>query len=145
MKAKDVMTTEPACCYPSTSIQEVARLMKQFDCGEIPVVDEKTRKPVGVITDRDIACRCVADGKDTRQVTAEDCMSKPVITVTPDADLEECCTAMEKNQIRRIPVVDSDGCCGIVSQADIARTSSAKQVASVVKIVSRPTPSASRL
>ncbi len=65
MQVREIMTENPACCGPENSVQEAARLMVQNDCGEVPVVDQ-SGQPVGVITDRDIACRCVAQGKDSR-------------------------------------------------------------------------------
>ena len=65
LQVKDIMTKDPVCCFPDTSLEHVARLMVEHDCGEIPVVDtEESKKPVGVITDRDIACRTVAQSKN---------------------------------------------------------------------------------
>ena len=140
MQVKEVMTADPACCTSKTGLQEVAKLMVDNDCGEIPVVDnEKTRKPIGVITDRDIVCRTVAQGLNPLDLTVADFMSKPCVTVTPDMTVEECTRVLEQNKIRRVPVVDSDGsCCGIVAQADIALRAREK-VAQVVKEVSEPT------
>ncbi len=139
MRVQDVMTANPACCTPDTSLQEAARLMAQWDCGEIPVIDEQ-RRPRGVITDRDIACRAVAEGKDPRQTRVGEVMSSPVVTVTPEADLDEVFEQMESHQIRRIPVVDENGiCCGMVSQADIARAASPRETAEVLREISRPT------
>lgn len=136
MHVREIMTENPACCAPEDSVQEAARLMVENDCGEIPVLDE-TGQPVGVITDRDIACRCVAEGKDLNTPVSE-VMSAPVVTVTPDADLDECCAKMEESQVRRIPVVDESGqCCGIVSQADVARVANEEKTAELVRDVSR--------
>ena len=137
MKIQDIMSTSPACCGPETNLREVARLMVDHDCGEIPVVNGG--KPVGVITDRDIAARAVAQGRNPLELTARDCMSSPAITVNPDTDVKDCCDTMEKHQIRRVPVVDASGnCCGMVSQADIAQHASARKTAEVVKQVSQP-------
>lgn len=136
MDVREVMTEKPACCAPEDSVQEAARLMVENDCGEVPVLDE-TGQPVGVITDRDIACRCVAEGKDLNTPVSE-VMSAPVVTVTPDADLDDCCARMEESQVRRIPVVDESGeCCGIVSQADVARVANEEKTAQLVRDVSR--------
>ncbi|MBI3312961.1 MAG: CBS domain-containing protein [Candidatus Omnitrophica bacterium] len=139
MKVEDIMTDDPSCCTPDTTLLKVAKMMSDMDCGEIPVVDNQiSLKPVGVITDRDIVCRAVAEGKNPLDMTVRECMSSPCIAVTPDTSLEECCGILEKNQIRRVPVVDEQGsCCGIVAQADIARKASEEQVAEVVKEVSR--------
>jgi len=116
------------------------------DCGCIPVVEsERTMKPVGVITDRDIVCRIVARGQNPLDMTAGDCMSGNVIVVTPEMSLDECCAIMENNQVRRVPVVDATGrCCGIVSQADIAENAPNKTTAQVVKEVSKDSARASR-
>src|SRR5438445_6048103 len=122
MQVKEMMTPDPACCTPETGLQEVAQMMIDNDCGEIPVVDNKQNKiPVGVITDRDIVCRAIAKGLNPLELKVAECMSKPCVTVTPDTLLEECCRILEENQIRRVPVVDSTGsCCGIVAIVDIA-------------------------
>jgi CBS domain-containing protein len=105
-----------------------------------------SRKPLGVVTDRDITCRTVAQGRNPFELAAKDCMSSPVVTVTLDAALEDCCRAMEQNQVRRLPVIDDQGeCCGSVSQADIARAASEKIAGHVVKEVSRETSTPSRV
>lgn len=148
MKAKDIMTGDPACCTRDTNLEEVAKLMDENDCGCIPVVeDESSRKPVGVVTDRDITCRVIAQGQNALEKTAGDCMSTPCVTVTEDTSMEDCCRILEEKQIRRVPVIDSNGdCCGMVAQADIARDASREQTAGVLKEVSKETdePSAVR-
>ena len=137
MKIQEIMTPNPACCGPETNLGEVARLMVDHDCGEIPVV--RDGRPIGVITDRDIAARAVAAGRNPLEMKASDLMSTPVITVSPSTDVDDCCETMEEHQIRRVPVVDERGsCCGMVSQADIAKHASARKTAQVVKEVSRP-------
>lgn len=145
--AKDVMTKDPVCCTPATSLQEVARLMIANDCGEIPVVEsERTMKPIGVITDRDIICRTVALGKNPLEMITSECMSSPSVIVVSDASLEECCKTMEVSRVRRLLVVDELGtCCGIVSQADIARNASQEWIAEVMKQISQPTVSPSNV
>jgi CBS domain-containing protein len=135
--ARDVMTPDPACCTPNTMLDDVAKMMVQNDCGEIPVIDS-TDQVVGVITDRDIVCRVVAEGKNPIAYTAETCMSDPVVTVRDNTPIEEVLTTMEKHQIRRVPVVDERGCCaGMISQADVAWTGGARDVAEFVREVSR--------
>jgi CBS domain-containing protein len=137
MVARDVMTPDPACCSPNTTLDQVAKLMTQNNCGEIPVIDSADH-PVGVITDRDIVCRVVADGKNPSAHTAEQYMTQPVVTVTADMPLDQILSMMEKHQIRRVPVVDEHGCCaGIIAQADIAWTGGAHDVAELVREVSR--------
>jgi CBS domain-containing protein len=145
MRVKEVMTADPACCVPETALQEVAQMMVDHDCGEIPVVEnKKTNLPIGVITDRDIVCRSVARGFNPLDLAVGDCMSTPCVTVTPDMSLEECSRIMEENKIRRVPVVDAAGsCCGIVALADIALYAKRSVTAEVVKEVSEPTSAAS--
>lgn len=142
MQVKEIMTEKPVCCTPDTKLQNVAQLMCEQNCGEIPVVDgKKTMKPIGVITDRDIVCRTLAKGKNPLESTATECMTKPAITVNPETSIGECCRLMEEFQIRRIPVVDKNGaCCGIVAQADVARCAPEYEAASLVKEVSLPAP-----
>ena len=145
MEVREVMTANPACCTPDTPLPEVARIMVDKDCGEIPVVENKeSRIPIGVVTDRDIVCRTVAKDKNPLQLTAADCMSTSIVTVTPDTPVEECCRIMEEKQIRRVPVVDANGaCCGIVALADLAREAKSGVAGDVVKEVSEPSKSTS--
>ena len=143
MKVNDVMSTNVACCVKDTPLKEVAQMMVDCDCGEVPVTDAAGR-PVGVVTDRDITCRAVAKGRNPLELTAADCMTSPALTVTPDASLDECCEMLEANQIRRMPVVDATGrCVGIVSLADIARDAPKGETAKVVQRVSQPSVRAS--
>ena len=146
-QVKDIMTARPACCTADASVRDAALLMVKHDCGEIPVVEsEDNPRPLGVITDRDIACRVVAAGRDLNETTAGDCMSAPCVTVRPETSLEQCCGVLEENQIRRVPVVDEIGnCCGIVAQADIARHASKEQAAEIVQEISHPNRHPSRV
>jgi CBS domain-containing protein len=147
MQVREIMSDQLVCCTPDTPLREVARLMAEHDCGQIPVADSGgSRKPIGVVTDRDIACRVVGQGRNALELTARDCMSAPVVTVRADASVDDCCRTMEEHQIRRVPVVDEAGnCTGIVSQADIARVASEKVAGHVVREVSRETTSPSRV
>ena len=143
MQVQEIMTSNPARCTPGASLKEAAQLMADYDCGEIPVVDDSGR-PVGVVTDRDIACRGIAQGKAADAPVSE-VMSSPAVTVSPETSLDDCCKTLEDNQIRRVPVVDESGsCCGMVSQADIARNASEHDTAQVVRDISRPTEESSR-
>ena len=135
--AKDLMTKNPRCCTEDVTLHEVARLMVQNDCGEIPVVGEGNQL-IGVVTDRDIVVRAVAEGKDTLAITAEECMTHPAISVDEDDELEDVLSTMEKHQIRRVIVVDNGGCCvGIIAQADVARGARDSEVGELVREVSR--------
>src|SRR5687768_8722560 len=95
--ARDVMTSDPACCTADTTLNRVAQLMVSHDCGEIPVVDA-TGRPIGVITDRDIVCRVVAEGRNPVEHTAAEYMSQPAVTVRADAPLDEVISTMERHQ-----------------------------------------------
>ena len=140
MQVREIMTSNPYCCTADTSLEEVAKAMVAHDCGEIPIVRSTSDKTlVGVVTDRDIVCRLVAEGRNPIDESAESAMSSPVISVRESTPLEECARLMEDNQIRRVPVVNGGGmCCGIVSQADIANNASRKITADLVKDVSQP-------
>lgn len=147
MQAQEIMTSQPACCTPQTGLRDVARMMVEHDCGAIPVVQsDQDRHLVGMITDRDIVCRSVAEGKNPLGLTAADCMSDTIVAVTTVTDLEDCCRIMEEHQIRRIPVVDDAGqCCGMVAQADVAQRVPGGQAARFVKELSRQTEGAAAL
>jgi CBS domain-containing protein len=135
--AKDLMTKNPRCCTEDMTLHEVARLMVQIDCGEIPVVGEGNQL-IGVVTDRDIVVRAVAEGKDTRAITVEECMTHPAISVDEDESLADVMSTMEKHQIRRVVVVNGAGCCvGIIAQADVARGAQNSDVGELVREVSR--------
>jgi len=145
MKVQAIMTPNPACCTPDTSLREVAEMFVDHDCGALPVVESReSLKPVGIITDRDIACRAIAKGRNALELAARDCMSSPSVTIREDASLTNCLEAMEANRVRRVIVVDEfDRCCGIVSQADIALRGGKRATAEVLREVSEPMPSSS--
>jgi CBS domain-containing protein len=135
--ARDVMTTDPACCSVSTTLDQIAKMMVQNSCGEIPIVNT-ANQPIGVVTDRDIVCRIVAEGKHPAAHTAESCMTSPVVTVRLDMPLDDVLMAMEEHQIRRVPVVDEAGICvGIIAQADIAAVGPPKKTGELVSQISR--------
>ena len=147
MQVKDIMTTDPACCTPQSKLEEAVRLMIDYDCGEIPVVDDfKTAMPIGVITDRDITCRTVGKGLNPLDLTVGDVMTTPLISVMPDNSLDECYKVLEQNQIRRVPVVDANGkCVGIVALADIALNVSRADSGEILHEVSAMSVSASNV
>jgi CBS domain-containing protein len=137
MQAQDVMTTNPAACTRDTSLTDVARMMVDNDCGVIPVVDNG--RLIGVITDRDIVCRTLANGLDPYEMAAGDCMTLPALAVRPDDDLETCLHQMEEHQVRRIFVRDDRGrCVGVISQADIAQHTGDHDTGRVVREISQP-------
>jgi CBS domain-containing protein len=119
--AEDVMTPAPTFATPDTPLSEVARWMVIHSCGALPVVEDVVSlRPVGIVTDRDITCRAVAQGRDPAAMTAADCMSSPVVVVSRDTPIEECVATLEQRELRRLVVVDAEGrCCGILSRADL--------------------------
>lgn len=139
MRIEEVMTRTPACCTPDTELQEIAQMMVEYDCGQIPLVQSTSDpKVLGVVTDRDIVSRLVAQGRNPLDLRADACMSQPVITVRIDDSVDECIRVMEVHRIRRVPVVDGEGVMrGIVSQADIAQHVSHASTGELVKEVSR--------
>ena len=138
MSIEHVMTRTPACCTPNTGLAEIARMMVKHDCGLIPLVRSVADlRLVGVITDRDIVSRLVAEGRNPLNLRAETCMSQPVVTVNIGDSVGECIRVMELHRIRRVPVVDGDGVMrGIVSQADIAHHAARGSTGQLVKTVS---------
>ena len=117
MNVRDVMTTNPRCVSPNDSIQIAARIMKEEDTGVVPIVDNG--RPVGVITDRDIVVRAVADGSQANKPVRE-IASSDLVCATPDMSTREATRIMSERQIRRLPVVEGDRLVGIVSLGDIA-------------------------
>lgn len=140
MKVSEIMTQNPVCCTPDTPLSDVAKTMCERNVGELPVVaDEAGLKPLGVVTDRDIVCRTLGQGRDPAGLSARDCMTRTVVSVTPQTTVEDCCRVLEDRKIRRVVVVDERGrCCGIVSQADIARKCPPAAISEVVREVSQP-------
>jgi CBS domain-containing protein len=136
---KDVMTKDPASATKSTQLYDVANMMVQYDCGEIPIVDASQRTVVGVVTDRDIVCRVIAKKQNPLEASVEQAMSSPAVTIKEDASIDEAVRLMSDRQLRRLPVVDAQGkLIGIVAQADLAQHAGSEQAAEVVKDVSKP-------
>ncbi|HXI12177.1 MAG TPA: CBS domain-containing protein [Thermoanaerobaculia bacterium] len=135
---KDVMTKNPECVTEKETLRAVAKMMADNDCGAIPVVDStSTRKPVGMITDRDIVIRAIAKGKDPATTTVADAMSKGVKTVKDDDSIDKVFKVMSDAKVRRVPVVDSKGgVVGIVAVADVAETNQDRKLADAVEEIS---------
>ena len=140
MQIHELMTEAPTCCMPDASLRDMAQAMADHDCGALPVI-EKTdgRQIIGVVTDRDIVVRAVAQSTALNHVSARDIMTRTPVTARASDDVEDVREAMATNQLRRILVVDGDGACtGIVAQADLARYLDAAQVGETVQRVSQP-------
>jgi CBS domain-containing protein len=142
VKVRDLMTPKPAYCVPDTSIREVAGLMRQFDCGAIPVVDSRDkRKLVGIVTDRNIAIRAVAEGKGPETRVGE-LMTLEPRAADPDDEIDAVRDIMINEQVRRVPVTGGNGeLVGMVAQADLAREDAAADdddVGEIVEAISEP-------
>jgi CBS domain-containing protein len=122
MKVREVMTPDPICCVPSDPAQKVAKIMCDQNVGSVPVVDDpQSRKLIGMITDRDLCCSVIAKGLEPKSTPIEKFITSNPVTCRDGENVEKCERAMQEHQIRRIPIVDSEGrCIGIVSQADLA-------------------------
>jgi CBS domain-containing protein len=137
---EEVMTKKPVCCLPDDMVINVAQLMKRDNIGSIPVVDdEKTQKIIGIVTDRDLALKIVAEGGDANSIKVELVMTRHVISCHAGDDLQKALDAMSQHQLRRIPIVDDDNrILGIIAQADVAtRVNQPEKTAAMVKEVSR--------
>ena len=141
MKVQDIMSRNPTCVTPETPLAEAARLMKQDDVGVVPVVEsENSKRLVGLITDRDIAIRAVAEGRDGRTTSVGHIMTSEVRSASPDDSVDDVMTLMGREQVRRVPIVDERGSLvGIVAQADIVlEAKDDKQAERTVERISQP-------
>jgi CBS domain-containing protein len=133
---RDVMTANPQSVEPSSTIADAARLMRDSDVGSLPVVEDGKLK--GVVTDRDIAVRAVAEGKDPKGTKVGDVLSQDVVTIDPQQDLDEALRLMARHQVRRLPVVEEDGrLVGIIAQADVAQHGDDRKTGQVVEEISQ--------
>jgi CBS domain-containing protein len=139
-KCDEVMTKNPVCCLPNDTVAKAAQLMKHDNIGSIPVIEsEQTRKLVGIVTDRDLALKVVAEGLDAKSTRVEGVMTRKVVTCRAGDDLQKALDAMSEHQLRRIPVVDDGNkILGIIAQADVAtRLDQPEKTAAMVKGISR--------
>jgi CBS domain-containing protein len=142
MKAQDIMSENPTCVTPDTSLVDAARLMKQENIGVVPVVESaNSKKLVGVLTDRDIAVRAVAEGRDGANTSVGHVMTSNVRTSITTDSVNDVMDLMGREQVRRVPVVDERGALvGIISQADIVlEAKDNKRAERTVEQISQPT------
>jgi CBS domain-containing protein len=142
VRVRDIMTPDPACCTPESTAREAAILMKERDCGSIPVVESRqSKRLVGTVTDRDITVRGVAAGKGPETAVRE-LMTESPVSCGPDDEVEIVREVMVARLVRRVPVVGDNGeLVGIVAQADIAREEGAasdQEVGRIVEAISDP-------
>ncbi len=140
MTCAEVMTPSPTCCTPQQTAIEAAELMRREDVGVVPVTPEDSRKLIGVLTDRDIVIKVVAEGRDARSTAVSEVMTTDPVTCLPQETVEMVMELMATRQVRRIPIVDADGSLvGIVSQADVAtRIATPQETGQVVQAISEP-------
>ncbi len=142
MKIRELMTPDPVCCTPEDSAQKVAKILRDQDIGSVPVVmDQSSRKLVGMITDRDLCCSIVAEGLDPASTKIDRLFSLNPVTCREGENINNCEQLMQEHQIRRIPIVDGEErCIGIVTQADLALKENAEKVSKTVAEISKPVP-----
>jgi CBS domain-containing protein len=133
---RDLMTANPRAIDADKPVAYAAKMMKDEDVGLAPIVEGD--RLIGTVTDRDIAIRVVAEGKDPQSTTVRDIASTKLVTVDPDQDLDEALKLMAQHQVRRLPVVEEDGrLVGVLAQADLAREGKDKQTGEVVQQISQ--------
>jgi CBS domain-containing protein len=138
MKASDIMSKNPRTVTPDTAIAEAARLMKTEDVGVLPVVEsDSSRRLLGMITDRDITVRVVAEGKTSASV--RDAMTSSVRSCSADDSVQDVMELMGREQVRRVPIVDDRGeLVGIVAQADIVLEGDDARAEATIEQISQP-------
>jgi CBS domain-containing protein len=139
-KCDEVMTNNPVCCLSNDMVVKAAQIMKTGNVGSVPVIDnEKTRKLIGIVTDRDLALKIVAEGKDPKSTNVAAVMTAKVVSCQSEDDFQKAMDLMSENQLRRIPIIDKTGMIlGIISQADVAtRIDKPKRTAAMVKEISQ--------
>jgi len=142
MLVHEIMTTAVECCVPTDTAQHAAEIMRKVDIGVIPVLAGETDpKVVGMVTDRDLCMAVVAEGRDSRQVRVQECMTGKVVALNAEDDVEHAAEVMAEAQVRRLPVVGQNGSIlGIVALADVARAVElASNVGDAVRDISEPT------
>jgi CBS domain-containing protein len=136
MQIRELMTKAPTCCSPDTTLDKIAKMMLEHDCGEVPVCDGT--RLVGVVTDRDITVRAFTKGRNPLGLVAADIMTKKVLSVTENDNVDEALRLMEKFQVRRLPVTREGKIVGIVALPDLIATLSETKVTELLRAISRP-------
>lgn len=137
----EVMTREPACCEPGDSVSRVAGIMKREDVGSVPVVEShEDKKLIGIVTDRDLVVKVLAEGADMERSTVRDAMTPNPASCRENDPIEKAVKLMSERQVRRMPIVDDQGrLSGIIAQADVAtRVSQDATTGELVEAISEP-------
>ena len=133
---REVMTSNPCSIDADKSVAYAAKMMRDEDVGIAPIVEGQ--RLVGVLTDRDITVRVVAEGRDPEQVKVTEVASRDLVTLDPQQNLDEALRLMARHQVRRLPVVEEDGrLAGVIAQADVAKEAGDKRTGEVVEQISR--------
>ena len=131
------MTSNPQCVPPDASLSEAARVLRDLDVGSVPICDND--RIAGIITDRDISIRAVAEGRDPNRTTVREIMSPGVSFVFEDQDIEEAVQRFEQDQVRRLPVLNRDKrLVGIVSLGDLAVEADSRWGGEALREISEP-------
>jgi CBS domain-containing protein len=133
--ARDIMTGGAECIGVNETLEQAARKMKDLDVGSLPICGEDNRLK-GILTDRDIVVRCLADGGDPKSTKAGDLAQGKPVTIGADDTIEEAIRTMQQHQVRRLPVIDGHNLIGMLSQADIARNYPEDRVGELVEFIS---------
>ena len=133
--ARDIMTPDPKCVRESQTLVDAAALMRDLDVGALPICGDDDRLK-GMLTDRDIVVKCIADDGDPSSVRVSDLAEGKPVTIGADDDIREALETMQKHQVRRLPVIDGHDLVGIISQADIALALSAEETGKTVEEIS---------
>jgi CBS domain-containing protein len=132
---REIMTPDAVCVGENETLADAARKMRELDVGALPVCGEDNRLK-GMVTDRDIVVRCIADNGDPQTVRAGELARGKPVTIGADDPVDEALTMMKEHQIRRLPVIDGHDLVGIISQADVARHIESSRVGEVVEAIS---------
>jgi CBS domain-containing protein len=133
---RDAMSANPRTASPDQSLADAAQMMKSDDIGSVPVVEDG--RLVGMLTDRDIVIRAVAESVDAQTLNIGDVASRELVTVEPEQDLDEALALMARHQVRRLPVVEDGRLVGVLAQADVALEAKDKKAGELLEEVSRP-------
>ena len=134
---REIMTSNPSTVQADATVVDAARVMRDDDTGIVPIVENE--RLVATVTDRDIAVRLVAEGRDAESANVREIASTDLVTIDPQQDLDEALRLMAQHQVRRLPVVEEDGrLVGIIAQADVARESDDARTGELVEEISQP-------
>ncbi len=134
---RDVMTSNVRAAASTESLADAAQMMKEEDVGSLPVVEDD--RLIGILTDRDIIVRAVAERVDPQSISVGDVASRELVTVEPDQDLDEALSLMARHRVRRLPVVADGRLVGILAQADVAIEAKEKNAGEMLEEISQPT------